>query len=103
MSVELIDTSRASRIVLQELPALISPETMGETRNDDLDPGYLCLICQVEGQLTVWDLGGKSGTFINGSRVTHATLSESDTLRLGASEFRVHTNHSKRYLHGVRT
>ena len=103
MSVELIGTSRASRIVLPELPALISPETVGETRSNEVDPGYLCLISQIEGQLTVLDLGGKSGTYVNGARVTRATLNESDMLGLGGSEFRVHSEQPpQRYVHGVR-
>ncbi|MGO9110845.1 MAG: FHA domain-containing protein [Thermoguttaceae bacterium] len=103
MSIELIGTSSAGRMVLQELPALISPETVGETRSDGVDPGYLCLISQVDGQLTVWDLGGKSGTFVNGSRVTRAALKESDTIGFGVTEFRVHSEQPpKRYLYGVR-
>ena len=103
MSVELIGTGSASRMVLPELPALISPETVGQTRSNEVDPGYLCLISQVEGQLTVWDLGGKRGTFVNGSRVTRATLRDSDTLAFGGSEFRVHSEQpAKRYVYGVR-
>jgi len=102
MSVELIGTSNSSRMVLAELPALISPETVGETRSD-VDPGYLCLISQVDHQLVVWDLGGKSGTYVNGSRVTRATLRDSDTIGFGGNEFRVHSEQPpKRYIYGVR-
>ena len=103
MSVELVGTSSASRMVLRELPALISPETVGETRNDDAEAGYLCLIGQVDDKLVVWDLGGKGGTFVNGTRVKHATLKDSDTLRFGGNEFRVHNERPpRRYLHGPR-
>ena len=42
MSVELIGTGGASRMVLPELPALIGPEATGETRSDDADGGFLC-------------------------------------------------------------
>jgi predicted transcriptional regulator len=103
MSVELIGTSNPRHMVLPELPALISPETMGEKQTNS-DPGYLCLISQVDGQLTVWDLGGKTGTFVNGSRITtRATLKESDTIKFGGSEFRVHSDQApKRYVYGVR-
>jgi len=103
MSVELIGTGSANRTVLQELPALISPETLGETRKDDIDPGYLCLISQVDSQLVVWDLGGKTGTFVNGTRVKHATLKDSDRLGFGGTEFRVHSEPPpRRYVYGVR-
>ena len=103
MSVELVGTSSASHMVLQNLPAVIGPETVGGNRNDDVDPAYLCLISQVEGQLVVWDLGGKSGTFVNGSRVKRATLKDSDTLGFGGSEFRVHNEQPpRRYVYGVR-
>ncbi len=103
MSVELIGTSTASRVVLQNLPALIGPGPVGGTRNDEIDPDYLCLISQVEGQLVVWDLGGKGGTFVNGSRVKRATLKDSDTLGLGGSEFRVHNEPpQRRYVYGPR-
>jgi hypothetical protein len=103
MSVELVGTGSGTRMVLQELPALIGPKTLGDPRNDDVDPGYLCLISQVDNQLVVWDLGGKTGTFVNGSRVKRATLKDSDTLGFGENEFRVHNEQPRRrYLHGVR-
>ncbi len=103
MSVELIGTGSASRMVLQELPALIGPETLGPARGDEADPSYLCLISQVDNQLVVWDLGGKSGTYVNGSRVKRATLKDSDTLGFGGSEFRVHNEQPPmRYVYGVR-
>jgi hypothetical protein len=103
MSVELIGTSSATRMVLGELPVVIAPETAGGTRNDEADPSYLCLISQVDNQLVVWDLGGKGGTFVNGSRVKRATLKDSDTLGFGGNEFRVHNERPpRRYLYGVR-
>ncbi|MGA2254252.1 MAG: FHA domain-containing protein [Thermoguttaceae bacterium] len=103
MSVELIGTSSASRMVLQELPALIAPETVGDIKSEGVDPGYLCLISQVEGQLVVWDLGTKGGTYVNGSRVRRATLKDSDTLGFGGNEFRVHSEQApRRYVYGPR-
>ena len=103
MSVELIGTSTPSRMVLPELPAMIGPETLGGTRTDDVAADFLCLISQVDDQLVVWDLGGKGGTFVNGSRVKRATLKESDTLRFGGNEFRVHNERPpRRYVYGVR-
>jgi pSer/pThr/pTyr-binding forkhead associated (FHA) protein len=103
MSVELIGTGSTSHMVLPELPAVISPATMGESRSDEIDPNYLCLISQVDNQLVVWDLGGKSGTFVNGSRVKRATLKDSDTLAFGGNEFRVHNEkQARRYVYGPR-
>jgi hypothetical protein len=103
MSVELIGTSSASRVVLSELPALIGQEKAGETKSETVDPGYLCLISQVEGQLVVWDLGAKNGTFVNGSRVTRATLKSSDTLGFGGNEYRVRNEQApRRYVYGPR-
>jgi hypothetical protein len=103
MSVELIGTSSTSRMILPELPALISPESTGEAKSEGVDPGYLCLISQVEGELVVWDLGAKSGTFVNGSRVKRATLKNSDTLGFGGNEFRVHSEQTpRRYVYGPR-
>jgi len=104
MSVELVGVGSANRMVFKELPALIAPETLSQTGNNEVDPSYLCLISQVEGQLVVWDLGSKGGTFVNGSRVTRATLKDSDTLGLGETEFRVHSEPPRRrYLHGLRS
>ena len=74
-----------------------------ELEDEDFDPAYLCLISQIDNQLVVWDLGGKSGTFVNGSRVKRATLKDSDTLGFGGSEFRVHSEQPpRRYVFGVR-
>jgi|SRR5208337_1105264 len=103
MSVELISTSSAIRMRLPELPALINTETAGKANSESVDPAYLCLISQVDGQLVVWDLGTKGSTLVNGSRVRRATLKNSDTLGLGGSEFRVHSEQSpRRYLYGPR-
>ncbi len=103
MSVELIGTSGTSHLLLSELPAVIGPGTLNETRDDNVDPGYLCLISQVDNQLVVWDLGGKGGTYVNGSRVKRATLKDSDTLGFGGSEYRVHSEPpQRRYLYGPR-
>ena len=103
MSVELIGTGSTSRMVLPSLPAMIGPEALGQSGSEDIDPGYLCLIGQVDEQLVVWDLGSKSGTFVNGARVKRATLKDSDTLGFGGNEFRVHSDpRPRRYLYGPR-
>jgi hypothetical protein len=103
MSVELVGTGSAMRMVVPQLPAVIGPETSGQICKDDVDPGYLCLISKVDGDLVVWDLGTKGGTFVNGSRITRATLRDSDTLGFGGNEYRVQADQSpRRYIYGVR-
>ena len=103
MSVELVGVGSANRMVFSEMPALIGPNSLAGSGNEELNPSYLCLISQIDGQLVVWDLGGKGGTSVNGSRVTHATLKDSDTLGLDGREYRVHTEpRPRRYIHGVR-
>jgi hypothetical protein len=104
MSIELVGTgSSANRVLVSQLPALIGPDTLGQSANEDFDPSYLCLIAQVADEVVVWDLSGQRSTSVNGSPVAHATLKDSDTLRLGGAEFRVHSGAPRRrYLHGVR-
>ena|SRR5208337_2509806 len=103
MSVELVGMGSANRVVFTELPALIAPGTLGQTGINEVDPSYLCLISRVDGQLLLWELGGKGGTSVNGSRVTHAALRDCDTLGLCGTEFRVHIEPPRRrYLYGVR-
>ncbi len=104
MSIELVGTgSNLNRAMVHQLPVLIAPETLAQNSNQDIDPGYLCLIAQVADEVVVWDLSGQRSTSVNGSPVAHATLKDSDTLRLGGAEFRVHSGAPRRrYLHGVR-
>ena len=64
---------------------------------------YQCLISQMAGDLVVWDLGTGPGTFVNGTKVTHATLKPGDTLKLGEAEFAVKCEDTpRRYVYGVR-
>ena len=72
MSVELVGTGSAYTMVLPELPALIGPETLDRSPKKEADPSHLCLISQIDGELIVLDLGGKSGTYVNGSRAPRA-------------------------------
>ena len=64
-----------------------------------------CLVSLVEGQLVVWDLGTAGGTFVNGTRVSKATIKPGDTLKLGGMEFQVDYTkpHLRRYLFGPRS
>ena len=104
MSVELVGTTGTSHMVLRRITRRDWCGPTGETTNENVDGNHVCLISQVDDQLVVWDLGGKGGTFVNGSRVKRATLRDSDTLRFGPNEFRVRSEQPPdRYMHGVRS
>ncbi len=104
MKVELVGVTKPESVVLESFPALVGrDEAAGVERSDSPPGGYNCLISQVDDQLVVWDLGSRGGTFVNGSRVTRATLKASDTLRLGGTEFSVRCRPGPaRYLYGPR-
>ncbi len=42
-----------------------------------------------DGQLCVFDLGSKNGTFVNGERIEQSRLREGDILHIGQVEFRL--------------
>jgi pSer/pThr/pTyr-binding forkhead associated (FHA) protein len=42
-----------------------------------------------DGQWQIADLNSSNGTFVNGAKVTKATLKAGDAVRLGSVEFRV--------------
>ena len=61
------------------------------------------MIGQIDDHLEVWDLGTRGGTFVNGIRVTKATLKASDRLSFGGTEFSVRYDRGpRRYVYGVR-
>jgi hypothetical protein len=100
MTVELVGIANSEKRVLNQLPALLHSDTSSEGSPDG---SYRCLITEVEDHLVVWDLGSKGGTFVNGVPVTKASLSTSDTLRLGGREFSVRYEYGpRRYMFGVR-
>jgi hypothetical protein len=105
MRVELVGAAEGERTLLTSLPALVGRDGATAAAPEDLPQGgYHCLIGQVHDQLVVWDLGSPGGTFVNGDRVTRATLKSSDTLRLGGTDFSVRYQRGPlRYLHGVRS
>jgi len=104
MTVELIAANTSNRVVLEDTPALVGQKVQTPVElGGSTGSGYHCLISRVNGQLFVWDLGGQEGTFVNGARVTHSPLNDSDTLGLGGTDFRVHYTHPvRRYVYGVR-
>jgi len=48
---------------------------------------FQCLIDDQDGVLTLLDLGSVSGTFVNGVRLSMATLLHGDHLTIGATDF----------------
>ena len=104
MSVELVATKNADRMLLGTSPAVIGQGAGAIQVNDSIPGSYHCLVSLVESQLVVWDLGTAAGTFVNGSRVTKAALKRGDTLQLGGMEFQVNYKPPLRhYLLGVRS
>lgn len=106
MSVELTAPNglNEAELVLERLPALVgkSADADGHVEHHSAG-GYQCLIGRVDNELVVWDLGSRSGTFVNGTRVTQANLKAGDRLALGVTEFSVRIkDRPRRYMHGVR-
>jgi pSer/pThr/pTyr-binding forkhead associated (FHA) protein len=105
MTVELIAVRDSESLNMEYLPAVIAPGRDAPLEVCELpDSACHCLISRIGDQLVVWDLGSRGGTFVNGARVTKATLRGGDRLRLGGTEFRVQSSERRqRYMHGVRT
>jgi len=102
MTVELVSMGTSESRVLKNLPAVIREES-GVSCEDSQQGNNHCLVSRIDNQLVVWDLGTRGGTFVNGTRVTRATLKAGDTLRLGGTDFSVKCDrHPQRYLYGLR-
>lgn len=100
MKVELIDTNAGRpKIVVDQLPVILGLSPSADICLDDSAIGhYQCMIDQSDGQLMVWDLGTKSGTWVNGIRVSQkSVLAPGDRLTIGRSTFAVHypTDHGR--------
>jgi len=75
---------------LHEAPFRIGRHPEAEVRMDDpCVSRWHCQIEQVGVGLTVRDLGSKNGTFVNGLRVTEASLLPGDRLTVGRTSFSV--------------
>ena len=104
MNVELVGIAKPGSLMLSKLPALIGQDSENDALSEDSPHGkYCCMISQIDSHLEVWDLGTGGGTFVNGTRVTKATLNASDRLSFGGNEFRVrHDQGPRRYVYGLR-
>lgn len=98
------ESVKPDSLVLKSLPSLVGHGEGADAKSEDLPEGkYRCMISQIDNHLEVWDLGTRGGTFVNGVRVTKATLRASDRLSFGGAEFSVRYDRGpQRYLHGLR-
>ena len=93
MKLELENTDpRKDRITLTVFPVIIGLDRDADVCLDDSSIGhYQCMIDQSDGELMVWDLGTKLGTWVNGVRVSRKSVLEpGDQLTIGRSTFIVH-------------
>jgi pilus assembly protein CpaF len=92
MKIELTSTDpRKEPIVLNQFPVIVGLDPGADICLDDSSLGhYQCMIDHDENGLMVWDLGTKSGTYINGVRVVKkAPLTPGDELTIGRNRFTV--------------
>jgi len=88
MKVKLI--SADAEIVLNDLPAIIGRSRTADVCVEDGGMGeFECIIEQDDGRLSVADITGGLGTFVNGDRITRAALMRGDRLGVGRSNFTV--------------
>jgi pSer/pThr/pTyr-binding forkhead associated (FHA) protein len=88
MKVQLI--SADAEIVLNDFPAIIGRSDTADVCLSDADTGdFQCIIEQDDGELSVSDIAGGFGTFVNGDRITRTALMPGDRLRVGRSDFTV--------------
>ncbi|MEN6407446.1 MAG: FHA domain-containing protein [Thermoguttaceae bacterium] len=103
MKLELIhlDSEKPS-IVLDQFPVIVGLDPGADICLDDSAIGhYQCMIDDADGLLTVWDLGTKLGTVINGVRISQkATLRPGDEIGIGRHRFLANFGDEKPSRHG---
>ena len=88
MKVNLIGAD--AEVVLDHWPVMIGRNLAADVCLDDTDKGeFQCIIERHGGGLTVADITGGLGTFVNGNRITRTALMPGDTLGVGRSNFTV--------------
>jgi pSer/pThr/pTyr-binding forkhead associated (FHA) protein len=93
MKLELVSTDRdKAPIVLDQFPVIVGFDRTADVCLDDSSVGhYQCMIDDSDGVLTVYDLGTRIGTMINGARISKkATLIPGDELSIGKNCFRAY-------------
>ena len=90
MKLELINVDRQRpSIVLDQFPVIVGLDPGADICLDDSAVGHhQCMIDFGDGGLMVWDLGTRSGTHINGSRISaNAPLLPGDEIAFGKNRF----------------
>lgn len=90
MKLELINLDQNKpAIVLDQFPVIVGLDPGSDVCLDDSSIGhYQCMIDNSDGVLMVWDLGTKTGTTINGVRISQkAKLTSGDELGFGRTRF----------------
>ncbi len=90
MKLELICSDRQKPpIVLEQFPVIIGLDRGADLCLNDSSVGhYQCMIDETDGVLTIWDLGTKLGTLINGVRISRMeSLLPGDELTIGRNRF----------------
>ena len=90
MKLELISVNQHKPpIVLDQFPVIVGLDPGADVCLDDSSVGhYQCMIDHSDGELMVWDLGTKAGTFVNGHRVAPKwPLRPGDELAFGKTRF----------------
>jgi pSer/pThr/pTyr-binding forkhead associated (FHA) protein len=90
MKLELISVDRQKpSIILDQFPVIVGLDPGADICLDDSSVGhYQCMIDDGDGVLTVWDLGTKLGTVINGVRIVQkAPLMSGDEIGIGRNCF----------------
>lgn len=85
MKVKLVSAN--AEIVLNDLPVVIGRNNAADVCVDDAGE-FHCIIEEEDNRLSVANITG--GTFVNGDRITRATLMPGDRLGVGRSNFTVH-------------
>jgi pSer/pThr/pTyr-binding forkhead associated (FHA) protein len=90
MKLELINVDRQRpSVVLDQFPVIVGLDPGADICLDDSAVGHhQCMIDYGDGCLMVWDLGTRSGTHINGNRVSaNAPLLPGDEIAFGKDRF----------------
>ena len=90
MKLELVNVDcQKPSIVLDQFPVIVGLDPGADVCLDDSAVGhYQCMIDDSDGILTVYDLGTKLGTAVNGARISKkALLMPGDELGIGKNRF----------------
>jgi pSer/pThr/pTyr-binding forkhead associated (FHA) protein len=85
------------RIALDSLPVMIGRDPSADVRLEDSWVGhYQCILDEDGDTLRVLDLGSRTGTFVNGTRIKRSALLPGDVLTVGRTQFVVQYERRRR-------